>query len=87
LAKKYELDKEVVKDLIYGCIKELGQNKNLYYQSNFGPQYGHLSDRGEKVCLVIFQDLVEKVLSAEEKEYQERRKRETFDAIKNTDTV
>ena len=83
LAKRSSIDKQILKDLIYGCIKELGQNQDFYYHSNFGSKYSHLTQKGEKACIPIFEEFVHKVLEAEEAEYQERRKRETFDALKN----
>jgi len=85
LARKFELDKKIVKDLIYGCIKELGQNKEFYYHSKFGGHYDYLTEKGEEACLAIFKDFVEKVLAAEEHEYQERKKRDTFNSLKNSE--
>lgn len=83
LAKKYSIDKRILKDLIYGCINELGKNKEFYYHSNFGRQYSHLTSKGEQACITIFEEFVHKIIEAEEAEYQERRKRETFEALKN----
>jgi len=83
LAKRSSIDKQILKDLIYGCIKELGQNKDFYYHSNFSSKYSHLTQKGEQSCIPIFEEFVRKILEAEEAEYQERRKRETFDALKN----
>ena len=39
MAKRSSIDKQILKDLIYGCIKELGQNQDFYYHSNFGSKY------------------------------------------------
>lgn len=83
LAKKSSIDKQILKDLIYGCINELGKNKDFYYQSTFGRQYSHLTPKGEQACITIFEEFVHKILEAEEAEYQARRKRETFEALKN----
>ena len=68
--------------MIYGSLKELVENSSVYYHSNFGEKYSHFTEKGEKAVVAILQDFVHRILEAEEREYQERKKRDTFDALK-----
>lgn len=70
--------------MIYGSLKELGENSSVYYHSNFGGIYSHFTEKGEKAVVAILQDYVHRILEAEEQEYQERKKRDTFDALKGS---
>ena len=82
--KRYNVDKQVLKDMVYGCLKELGENSSVYYHSKFGEKYSHFTEKGEKAVVAILQDFVHRILETEEQEYQERKKQDTFDALKGS---
>ncbi len=84
--KKSELNKQILKDMIYGCLKELGHNDSVYYHSNFGTKYCHIKDDAKDHCLKIFEDFVAKIREVEENVYSERKKQDTFEALKGEDT-
>ena len=82
LAKKSNLDKQILKDMMYGCLKELGENKDLFYHSSFGRQYSHVNEKGKEPALEILEDFVFKIREIEEQAYEDRKKKDTFDALK-----
>lgn len=82
--KKSELDKQAIKDMMYGSLKELGRNQNFYYHSGFGHKYSHIRDEGRDLALSVLQDFVEKILELEERIYDERKKHDTVEALRGT---
>ena len=67
---------------MYGCLKELGENTDLFYHSSFGRQYCHINEKGKEPALEILEDFVFKIREVEEQAYEDRKKKDTFDALK-----
>ncbi len=86
MAKKSSINKQILKDMMYGCLKELSENKMLYYHSTFGRQYSHLTEEGKDPAIEILEEFVHKIREAEEQAYEERKKKDTFDALKGDST-
>ncbi len=84
--KKSELNKQILKDMIYGCLKELGQNSKVYYHSEIGMKYSHLQEDAKENCLKILEDFVAKVREAEEALYQDRKKKDFLNEFKDENT-
>jgi hypothetical protein len=42
------VDKQALKDLLYGGIEEMTQNSRLYYHSSIGTSYSHWTEAGAK---------------------------------------
>lgn len=42
------MDRSALKDLLYGGIEELTQNKKYYYNSSIGAHYNHWTEQGAK---------------------------------------
>ena len=43
------MEKQAVKDLMYGSLNELMQNRRYYYYSSIGAEYCHWTDEGKVV--------------------------------------
>ena len=84
--KKSELNKQILKDMIYGCLKELGQNDQVYYHSTFGQKYCHVQENAKETCLKILEDFIAKVRQVEEESYQDRKKQDFLNEFKNENT-
>ena len=67
---------------MYGCLKELGENTDLFYHSSFGRRYCHINEKGKEPALEILEDFVFKIREVEEQAYEDRKKKDTFDALK-----
>ena len=73
--------------MIYGCLYELGKNKEFYYKSGFGSKYSHIHDDAKDNCIKIFEDFVDKILNAEEEIYKDRKRHDTFSDLKNSNNA
>lgn len=51
------MDKQAVKDLMFGGICELMQDRKYYYHSSIGQGYSHWTDDG-KVALLEYMNLI-----------------------------
>jgi hypothetical protein len=55
--KKSKMDKGAIKDLCYGGLMELVNNRNYYYHSSVGAGYSHLTEDG-KLAIVEFMNMI-----------------------------
>jgi hypothetical protein len=42
------MNRQALKDLLYGGIEEMTQNPRLYYRSSVGKEYSHWTDAGKE---------------------------------------
>ncbi len=55
--KRSKMQKGAIKDLVYGGLEEILNNRNYYYNSSVGASYSHLTDSG-KEAVIEFMDLM-----------------------------
>lgn len=76
------MEKGAIKDLIYGGLEEIINNRNYYYHSTVGRDYSHLTDSG-KTAITEFVDLMAwKVKEANEADLDRRAKEQVMNALK-----
>jgi hypothetical protein len=83
------MDKEAIKQFIYGGIEELLHDKKFYRYSSVGADYSHLTDEG-KIAVVALIDMVAwKMREAENADLNNRAKQQVLDTLKgkNSETV
>jgi hypothetical protein len=74
------MEKAAVKDLIYGGLEEILNNKRYYYHST--ASYSHLTDEG-KIALTEFMDIMAyQMRAAEDADLNRRAKQQVLDALK-----
>jgi hypothetical protein len=79
------MEKSAIKDLVYGGLEELVNNRRYYYHSSVGGAYSHLTEDG-KAAMVEFMDLMAfKIREAEQADLESRAKQQVLDALKKTD--
>jgi hypothetical protein len=72
--KNYKMDSNAIKDLLYGGVRELMNNRTYYYHSSVGQQYSHWTDEGQK-ALVEYMNLIGyKMIETEEAILNQRAK-------------
>lgn len=76
------MDKQAVKDLIFGGIHELMRNRNYYYHSSVGQTYSHWTEDGQKALVEYMNIMGWKLREAEEQELNLRAKEQTMNALK-----
>ena len=68
------MEKDVVKDILYGGLAELMNNKEFYYRSSVGPDYSHWTERGNVVMLAFVNAMIKQIHTAEDKALDRRAK-------------
>ena len=68
------MDKTAVKDLIFGGIDELMQDKRYYYYSSSGHHYSHWTEAGKQALLEYMQVMGWKLRQAQEEDLDRRAK-------------
>jgi hypothetical protein len=68
------MDKQAVKDLMFGGINELMRNRTYYYHSTIGQNYSHWTEEGKTALLDYMHLMGWKLKEAEEAELNRRAK-------------
>lgn len=68
------MEKQAIKELMYGGIKEIMNNSRYYYRSSIGKEYSSFTDAGKEVVNEFVQDLAGYITKAEEVELDQRAK-------------
>jgi len=76
------MDRTVVKDLLYGGLIEMMQNRDLYYYSNVGAKYSHWTDRGTLAATEFIVSLTPYMHTAEDEMLNERAKQLVMKELK-----
>jgi hypothetical protein len=80
--KNFDMNKQAVKDLTYGGLMEMLNNRNLYYKSSVGKDYSHLTEDG-KAAVAEFMELIAwKMIQAEEADLDRRAKEMVLKELK-----
>ena len=80
--KNSKMEKGAIKDLVYGGLEEILNNRRYYYGSTIGMGYSHFTDEG-KVALCEFMDLMAyKIRDAENADLERRAKEQVMTALK-----
>jgi hypothetical protein len=76
------MEKDVVKALMWGGLMELMNNKEFYYHSSVGPEYGHWSEKGTRVMMTFMSSMTKQMVAAEEQELNRRAKEMVIKGLK-----
>lgn len=68
------MEKQAIKELMYGGLKEIMNNSRYYYRSSIGKEYSSFTDAGKEVLQEFVADLASYITQAEEKELDQRAK-------------
>jgi hypothetical protein len=80
--KKYKMDKQSTKDLMFGGVHELMHNRKYYYHSTVGINYSHWTDDGVKALTEYMNLMAFKMIEAEEAELNRRAKELVIKGLK-----
>jgi hypothetical protein len=76
------MDKKAVKDLTYGGLMEMINNRDLYYKSSVGRDYSHFTDAGKQAVSEYMELMAWKMIQAEEAELDRRAKEMVMKELK-----
>ena len=68
------MEKQAIKELMYGGLKEIMNNSRYYYRSSISKEYSSFTDAGKEVLQEFVADLAGYITAAEEKELDQRAK-------------
>jgi hypothetical protein len=76
------MQKSAIKDLVYGGMEEILNNRSYYYHSSVGRDYSHLTEDG-RAAVIEFMDLMAwKIKQAEEADLNDRAKQQVLAQLK-----
>ena len=76
------MQKGAIKDLIYGGIEEILNNRNYYYHSTVGAPYSHLTEDGRAAVLEFVELMSFKIKEANEVDLNHRAKQQVLETLK-----
>ncbi len=68
------MEKQAIKELMYGGIKELMNNGSYYYRSSVGKNYSGFSERGKEALHEFVADMAGYITEAENAALDQRAK-------------
>ena len=76
------IEKNAVKDLLYGGIMEIMSNRYYYYNSSIGSEYSHFTDAGKAAMDEYLNTMGRMMLKAEEASLNKRAKDLVINGLK-----
>ena len=71
------------KDIIYGALLELSQNKQVWYESSVNPEYSKLTEEGREAIIHVVEDMFRGLQIIHQQEIKEEAKRQTLESLRN----
>jgi len=72
--KGFVMDKQAIKELMYGGIKELMNNRHYFYRSSVNKDYSSFTTEGREVVQNFILDMARYIYEAEDRELDRRAK-------------
>lgn len=82
MARKFNLRRAMNKDIIYGALLELSQNKQVWHESTVSPEYSHLTEEGKEAIIHVVEEMFRGLQTIHKEELKEEAKRQTLDALR-----
>lgn len=76
------MQKGAIKDLVYGGLEEILNNRNYYYNSSVGANYSHLTDSGKEAVIEFIGLISSKIIEAENADLDRRAKEQVLKELK-----
>lgn len=76
------MDRAALKDLLYGGIEELTQNRKYYYNSTIGAHYNHWTEQGAQELTEFMNIMAAEIIKCRAKEDAERGKDMVMNELK-----
>ena len=76
------MEKAALKDLLYGGLTELMNNKEFYYRSSVGADYSHWTEKGNVVMLEYVTSMTKQMQTAQDKFLDNRAKELVIKGLK-----
>lgn len=70
------------KDMLYGALLELVQNRQVWHESTVSPEYSHLTEDGKKAIVHVVEELFRGLQTIHKEEIREEAKKQTLDSLR-----
>ena len=80
--KNYNMDKDAVKNLMFGGICELVRDRRYYYYSRVGADYCHFTEEGDKAVKAFITQMAVNIRIADEADLDRRAKEMVIKGLK-----
>ena len=68
------MEKQAIKDLMYGSLTELMQNRRYYSRSSVGPEYSRWTEEGPLVLKQLMSEITKLIYIADQNDLDSRAK-------------
>jgi hypothetical protein len=82
MAKKFDLRREMNKDIVYGALLELSRNTKVWHESTVSPEYSHLTEEGKVAIIHVIEDMFRGLQTIHNQEVKEEAKKQTMESLK-----
>jgi hypothetical protein len=82
MAKKFDLRREMNKDIVYGALLELSRNTKVWHESTVSPEYSHLTEEGKVAIIHVIEDMFRGLQTIHNQEVKEEAKKQTLENLK-----
>lgn len=77
------MEKQAIKELMYGGVNELMQNRRYYYRSTVGKNYSHWTSEGKTAMYEFMIEITQYIYDAEQQSLDERAKELVLKELKS----
>ena len=81
--KSSKMQKSAIKDLVYGGLEEIMNNRNYFYHSSVGRDYSHLTEAGKQAVTEFVDLMAWKMKQAEDEDLDRRAKEQVLKELKS----
>jgi len=82
LARRFDMEKDAVKSIMYGGINELMNNRDYYRRSSFGSKYSEWTETGMKILMEYTLEMTQRIQDAEDTALDKRAKELVIKGLK-----
>ena len=82
MARKFDIRRSMHKDMLYGALLELAQNKQVWHESSVSPEYSHLTEDGKAAIIHVIEDMFRGLQTIHKQEVKEEAKRQTLENLR-----
>ena len=68
------MEKQAIKELMYGGVNELMQNRRYFYRSSVGKNYSHWTEEGKVAMDTFMREITQYIYDAEQRSLDQRAK-------------
>lgn len=77
------MEKQAIKDLMYGSLTELMQNRRYYSRSSVGPEYSRWTEEGQLVLKQFMSEITKLIYIADQNDLESRAKELVLKELKS----